>query len=176
MPLSVNSTVINEANLSLASPALPNRIVIGIVETEAQLGSYSLNPFKFQLHNLQTINFVFNGRSMPYRMVPFATDKAQWLMGYYSLFSQTGLLNHPMGSSWITRDNWLNGYALMVFDFTPDGVVGEHLQISRGGVLNLEMRFSRPLAKNASVIMLSSYDSYLQITGDRSIVANYTLG
>ena len=176
LPLSVNSTVINEANLSLASPALPNRIVIGIVETEAHLGSYALNPFKFQLHNLNTINFVFNGQSMPYRMIPYAADKSQWLMGFYSLFSQTGLLNHPMGSSWVSRDNWLNGYALMVFDFTPDGVVGEHLQVSRGGVLNLEMRFSQPLAKNASVIILSSYDSYLQITGDRSIVANYTLG
>ena len=180
LPLAVNSTIINEANLSLASPALSDRIVIGIVDTEAQLGSYRLNPFKFELNDLQSINFVFNGQSMPYRMVPFQRDKTEnisrWLMGYHSLFSQTGTMNHPQGSSWISREKWLHGYALLAFDFIPDGIVSDHLQISRGGVLNLEMRFNSPLTKVKSIIMLSSYDSYLQITGDRSILANYTLG
>ena len=182
LPLNVMSTVINEANLSVASPALPNRIVVGIVETESQLGAYQRNPYFFSLAGLASINFIFNGQSMPYRMIPFSVDNTRdvlsqtSLMGYYSLFSQSGTLGHPQGSSWIGREDWLHGYALIVFDFTPDGTVGEHLQISRGGVLNLEMRFSRPLPRSYSVIMLSAYDSYLQISSDRSVFANFTLG
>ena len=182
LPLNVMSTVINEANLSVASPALPNRIVVAIVETESQLGAYHRNPFFFSLAGLSSISFVFNGQSMPYRMIPFNVDNTRetvsstWLMGYYSLFAQTGMLGHPLGSSHIGREDWLHGYSLIAFDFTPDGSLGEHLQISRGGVLNLEMRFSRPLPTSYSVIMLSAYDSYLQISSDRSVFANFTLG
>ena len=129
-----------------------------------------------------SINFIFNGQSMPYRMIPFSVDNTRdvlsqtSLMGYYSLFSQSGTLGHPQGSSWIRREDWLHGYALIVFDFAPDETVGEHLQISRGGVLNLEMRFSRPLPRSYSIIMLSAYDSYSQIRSDRSVFANFTLG
>lgn len=62
-----------------------------------------------------------------------------------------------------------------MFEFVPDRVVGEHLQLSRGGVLSLEMRFGAPLAKSISVILLACYDSYLQIFADRNIIANSTV-
>ena len=53
--------------------------------------------------------------------------------------------------------------------------MGDHLQLSRGGVLNLEMRFNTPLEKSISIVMLACYDSYLQITADRSIIDNFTI-
>lgn len=35
LPLNVSATIVNEADLSLASPALPSRIVVNTMETKA---------------------------------------------------------------------------------------------------------------------------------------------
>jgi hypothetical protein len=153
---------------------LPNRIVVGFVETSAFSGSDITNPFKFEPFNLDFISLQSNGRSYP--AVPITTDfKKNFCRRAYHL-----LLDSTQGPC---ADNESIGLSLK--DYTTDScffgftlaraLTGPTQALPRyeTGYVNAKIRFSEALSKNVNAIFFLDYNSIIEIDSARNIYTDY---
>lgn len=112
--------------------AIPDRIVVALVDQKAVNGDYTTNPFNFQHFNLTDVGIYINGESVPGR--PLKTDftAGHYSSAYARLFEASGKWNHDAGLV-ITRDNFGNGYSLFVFTIDPCSFGEEYLNLIRRG-------------------------------------------
>lgn len=62
----------------------PSKIVVGLVSTEAQTGSYQKNPFNFQTFGARQVGVFVNNVSVPGQ--PYKVDSECYISAYRSLF------------------------------------------------------------------------------------------
>ena len=115
----------------LFSGQIPTRIVVGLVHKAAFNGHTTLNPFNFQHFNLSEISVYSDGQQQ-HGIKPLALDFANQLFvrGFNTLFSGTEKLFRDEGNS-LARGYFNNGYALYVFDLTPDLGEDDHFNLSK---------------------------------------------
>ena len=156
------------------SGQLPSRLVIGIVNNDSYNGSYASNPLDFQHKDLTSVKVFMDGQGQLVRPieVDFAAD--QYMQGYISIFAGTGKLFRDESCD-ITRSDYKSGYALFCFDLSPD-LSGpcDHFQLSREGALRLDLTFGTALDATVNVIVLSEFDSLVEIDRNRSVLFDYS--
>jgi len=70
------------------------------------------------------------------------------VMGYRTLFEGSGI-HHSNTVLQITRDMYINGFFMLLFDLTPDHAASEaHTSLPENGNIRIELQFSRPLPES----------------------------
>lgn len=148
--------------------AIPDRIVVALVDQKAVNGDYTTNPFNFQHFNLTDVGIYINGESVPGR--PLKTDftAGHYSSAYARLFEASGKWNHDAGLV-ITRDNFGNGYSLFVFTIDPCSFGEEYLNLIRRGNTRLELKFKQATTKAANALVFASFSSLLEVDKTRDI-------
>ena len=98
---------------------LPTRLVIGCADNDAFNGSYTKNPYNFKNIALSVSSIHLDGNTQPIRPLKPNYAGRQYIQAFMSLFSGTGKENGDEGND-ITREDYLNCYALYAFDLSPD--------------------------------------------------------
>ncbi|XP_061190601.1 uncharacterized protein F54H12.2-like [Saccostrea echinata] len=150
--------------------AIPDRLVVALVDQKAVNGDYTKNPFNFENFDLTDVGVYINGESVPGR--PLQTDftAGHFSTAYTRLFEACGKWNRDEGLI-ITRSNFGNGYSLFVFTIDPCGFGEEYLNLIRRGNTRLELKFKQATTKAANVLVFATFSSLLEI--DRSRDINY---
>lgn len=86
----------------------PSKIVVGLVSTEAQTGSYQKNPFNFQTFGARQVGVFVNNVSVPGQ--PYKVDSECYISAYRSLFDIVDKTQIDSGND-INRDDWIDGYS-----------------------------------------------------------------
>lgn len=148
--------------------AIPDRIVVALVDQKAVNGDYTTNPFNFQHFNLIDVGIYINGESVPGR--PLKTDftAGHYSSAYARLFEASGKWNHDAGLV-ITRDNFGNGYSLFVFTIDPCSFGEEYLNLIRRGNTRLELKFKQATTKAANALVFATFSSLLEVVKTRDI-------
>ncbi|XP_048750342.2 uncharacterized protein F54H12.2-like [Ostrea edulis] len=148
--------------------AIPDRIVVGLVDQKAVNGDYTANPFNFEHFNLTDVGIYVNGESVPGR--PLKTDftAGHYSSAYARLFEASGKWNQDAGLI-ITRNNYGNGYSLFVFTIDPCGFGEEYLNLIRRGNTRLELKFKQVTTKAANVLVFATFSSLLEVDKTRDI-------
>ncbi|XP_062613735.1 uncharacterized protein F54H12.2-like [Saccostrea cucullata] len=148
--------------------AIPDRIVVALVDQKAVNGDYTANPFNFEHMELTDIGIYVNGESVPGR--PLKTDftAGHYSAAYARLFEASGKWNNDAGLI-ISRDNFGNGYSLFVFTIDPCGFGEEYLNLIRRGNTRLELKFKQATTKAANVIVFATFSSLLEVDKSRDI-------
>lgn len=148
--------------------AIPDRIVVALVDQKAVNGDYTTNPFNFQHFNLTDVGIYINGESVPGR--PLKTDftAGHYSSAYARLFEASGKWNHDAGLV-ITRDNFGNGYSLFVFTIDPCSFGEEYLNLIRRGNTRLELKFKQATTKAANALVFATFSSLLEVDKTRDI-------
>ncbi len=108
--------------------ALPNRIVIGIVDADAFNGTYAKNPFNFKNYDLTIMGLTVNGENLPGKPLQLKFGQgSNCISAFQTLYAGTHKMFENQGNG-ITREEYANGYTLFVFDLTPDLCLGDHAQ------------------------------------------------
>jgi hypothetical protein len=126
---------------------LPNRVVFGLVESEAQAGHNEKNPFNFQHFNLSKLSLTLESTEIPYgQPLEFNFENNNYVRGYYSLFE--GIDKPCSSSSAINREEYLCS--------------GSHLNLAKTGELSIKLTFGTNTDKVLSLIILKEFDNLVE--------------
>jgi len=153
---------LNSTNENVITGLLPNRLVIGIVETSNLVGTYKTNPFYFGHHNLSHINVTVNGsngESFPLDLDFTTVGGKRMLEAYDNVFKGLGICNSPNTIDF-TLDEFKTGKTLFVYEISPFGDVNS---IPRFGSLKVELKFQQATTKSLTVLCYTESQAILHI-------------
>lgn len=154
---------------NIYSGVLPTRVVFGFVETSAYNGSFELNPFNFQNFGINYLRLKAGSDVVTFSNgIRLNYTQNMYLQGYSTLFQcMNGTPND------ITFDDYKNGYALYVFDLTPDLCNEEHFNTLTNGSLELEILFDQAVQKSLTGIFYLEFDNNIEITKQHQVIFDY---
>lgn len=148
---------------------MPQRIVLGFIDTEAFNGSFNKNPFNFKNYGVTQLLIKIDSRALPYNSgLEFDFDKKRYIDGYNSLFQ--GI---RQASNNISYDDYAAGYTFYAFDLTPDLSNRENFSILQDGSLDIDISFSETPEKSITAICYLEFDNVILINKDRVVSFDY---
>jgi hypothetical protein len=70
--------------------ALPNRIVIGMVDADAFNGTYTKNPFNFKNYDITTVGLPVNGQNLPGKSLQLKFGaESNYISAFQTLYAGT---------------------------------------------------------------------------------------
>nr|XP_034316692.1 uncharacterized protein F54H12.2-like [Crassostrea gigas] len=148
--------------------AVPDRIVVALVDQKAVNGNYSANPFNFEHMGVTDVGIYVNGESVPGRPLKTDFSAGQYVAAYTRLFEASEKWNTDAGLD-ISRDNFGNGYSLFVFTIDPCGFGEDYLNLIRRGNTRLELKFKEATTKAANALVFATFSSLLEVDKSRDI-------
>jgi len=154
----------------LFSGQIPTRIVVGLVRNDAFNGQTTLNPFNFQHFNLSEISEYSDGQQQHgIKPLTFDFTNGLFVRRFNTLFSGTEKLFVDEGNS-LTR-----GYALYVFDLTPDLAEDDHFNLSKQGSVRLVLKFAEALEQPVTVIAYAEFENVIEIDRNRNVIYDFSV-
>lgn len=148
--------------------AVPDRIVVALVDQKAVNGDYSANPFNFEHMGVTDVGIYVNGESVPGRPLKTDFSAGQYVAAYTRLFEASEKWNSDAGLD-ISRENFGSGYSLFVFTIDPCGFGEEYLNLIRRGNTRLELKFKEATTKAANALVFATFSSLLEVDKSRDI-------
>ena len=149
---------------------IPRRVVIGLVRHDAYVGNMGQNPFNFQLFGLKTLKLLVNGEEYPTSAIEL--DDNGNVNGYNSLLLGSGHMHRGPGLQ-ISRKNWFDGFALFMWDLTPDGSgAAAHMHPEYKGQVSINGLFSDPTNTVLTMIVYAEYVDVMEIDADKNVTYN----
>lgn len=158
-------------NLFLGS--LPQRCIIGFVDTAAFNGTVTSNPFNFRCYSITHLAAFLNSSCIPSK--PYICDfpNNQYIRAYSSLFEGCNFNYTDFGNG-ISREAYAAGYTLFAIDLTPDLSASEpHNSLPKTGTLRLEVRFNEPLTQSVTAVIFAEFPSTIEIDKNRNVITDY---
>ena len=145
---------------------VPNQVVIGLVDSDAYMGNYTKNPFRFKTYDCNFIGFYVDGKSMPAEPLTPNYKDGNYLSAYMTLFRDKYLKN--FGND-ITRTEYGHGYCLYVFDICQNSC-DRFTQRAMKGHTRLEVKFARPLPEAVTLIVYARFPGLLEVDEARNVI------
>ena len=167
----MGSLSVTEDNLFMSQ--LPNRVIIGLIDSDAFNGNLNKNPFNFKHHSLSYISLFVDGQQIP--STPLTPDFKNniYVRSFYRLFSELGMASKDEGN-YIEMRDFPYGYALYAFDLTPSILDGDQCELVRSGNLRLELKFAEALPHPVHTILFGEKDAIFEITHSREVVTDFS--
>lgn len=154
------------------SGQLPSRLIIGCVDNRAFNGTYNLNPFNFQHFSMTEISVYLDGQQHGIKPLALNYTSGQYVNAFMNLFTGTGKANQDEGND-IDRSEFDSGYALYVFDLTPDISENDSFNLVRNGTVRLNMKFGAALARTITAVVYAEFENIIEIDRNRNIVFDF---
>ena len=153
--------------------AIPSRLILGLVKSEAYNGSYQQNPYNFVNAGCNSVAVYLDDESVPAQPLKPQYDNMNYISAYYTLFTALNKEGRDVGNG-IARDDYDRGYTLYAFEILPTtstltGELNQFPLIKRGN-LKVDLRFSQGLTENMTLIALGKFPDMIQIDHTRNIV------
>ena len=164
---------INRENLSIGT--LPRAVIIGIVDSDAYVGSGAKSPFNFRRKGCTFISLYRDSEPVPSVAYTPRWEERDAIREYLSLFQVTNAFGANRGIDINYKDYLAGGYALYGFDLTPDeSPAGAHGTSPRQGNLSLKMQFEvGKIDQPCTLIAYMVYDNQLYIDNNRNIITDF---
>jgi hypothetical protein len=159
---------------NITTGVIPNRVVLGLVDSDAYNGDITQNPFNFKHHKLYKVAFSIDGEETPHKSIDLNFDSDNYILGYYSLFTGVDKSVTESGN-FIDRDEYKAGYTLFAYDLTADLCSGNHFNLVRNGNMRLSLSFKEPLPKAVNCIIYMEFQNMIEINKNRQILFDYTI-
>lgn len=167
---------ISKDNLFLGQ--LPQRLVIGCVDSDAYNGVMGKNCYNFKNLNVNFLSVTVDGKQVPETkpLTPkfTVTGGQRYIEAYNTLYSGLNKMYRDTGSH-ISRSEYAGGYTLYCFDLSPDLNSGDHLNLVQKGNLRLETRFANALPRTVMVIVYAEFQNILEIDKSRNVIFDYSV-
>ena len=119
------------------------------------------------------INVYLDGQSQYIRPIEPNFANHHYIAAYMSLFTGSGKFRQDEGNG-ISREDYPGGYAIYVFDLSPDLNQGDHMNLNRHGSLRLDLKFANPLPNTINVIAYGELENVIEIDRNKNILFDYS--
>lgn len=140
--------------------AVPQYLLVGIVDSSAVYGAYDKNPFNFVHAHCNYIGFFVDGQSTPSQPLQPDFTNDNFIEAYERLQQEDGRV---IG---ISPPDFKAGYCLYVFN--PDGDVKE--RPDHRAHTRLELRFQNALPRTYTVFVYAKFPALLKIDASRNVM------
>ena len=172
-PYSIPAGSLSSTQDNLFLNQIPNRIIIGLVDSDTYNGHFQKNPFNFKHYGLNFISLYVNGNQHPRTPVQPNFNEKHFARSFYSLFSELGLANKNEGNG-LDISEYDGGNTLYAFDLSPSILDGNQVELIKSGSVRIELKFDKALTQSVHVIVYAELDSMIEITKGREVVTDYT--
>ena len=152
---------------------IPNRVIVGLVLSEAFNGTVAHDPFCFQNFGVSNIRQLVRGEEYPYETLELMhNDGTQDLRGYYRFLQATGCLCKHQGNM-VRSEDWGQGKncTLFVFDNAANGCLDSPvLNPNQSGELQIVLNFGVPPGNNITVILYGEFENLLEIDKNKAVL------
>ena len=156
-------------SLEICNGLVPKRIVLCMVDAvSSTVGQIDKNPYNFHHFNLESCKISENFTNVSYSdSLKFNFDKGHFLDGYWTLFD--GIDKPYMGNN-ISREDYANGYMFIAYDLTANGECEPFNNISRSGVITVDLVWKTKTDTPFQLIAYLEYDKTVKMDIFRNIV------
>ena len=151
---------------------IPKCIAICMMDTASYNGNYKKNPVNFQHYNLTQIGISINGEEVPFKPLKRNFDDKLFVTANSSLFSGTGKLHGNSGSI-IKREDYLEGYTIIVADLTPFEI-GDNFDLKEEGTLSINLVSKSPLTATINLLFYAEYDNVIEIDSNHNMIKDWS--
>lgn len=151
----------------------PTKAIIGLIESDAIAGKSTKNPYNFQPHDIQAISIFLGSKSYPFIEEPMSFEDKQFLIHYNRLHNTVGCGLENNQSFSISPSEYKAGFTLFGYEFHGSAVIQDNLQTRPViGPLRLDFRFSKPLTKTLTAVLLLTFPSKVVVNKRREVFYN----
>ena len=152
---------------------IPKRIIVGMVETAAYHGAGDKNPFNFQHFDLNEIALYKDGMPYPNPILKMDFEKNIYAEAYHNFMKALGAA-YSNSVPPIKKEEYAKGFALFCYNMAPDqsNTVTSASVLNMNSNVRLEMKFSKPLAKNVTLLVCGVFENFLEISKDRRVTVS----
>ena len=147
---------------------IPNRLILGMVSSDAYSGDLTKNPFNFKHYNFDFMCLYANGQSVPSKALQPKFSSNNYVEAYQTLFTGMELDGKDAGLGCDHYD-YAKGYTLVVFDLSSEVTDAAVQTVHKQGNLQLEIRFASALPEAINVILYASFPGEIRIDQARTI-------
>ena len=148
---------------------LPDQVVIGIVDEKSYNGSLKTNPYEFKHYNLQEASLLHNGKHEPPEMYKMNKDLGDTADIYEKFLENTGVKTDDREFA-ISKESYLDGSFLLVWDRTPDKCNRYHRHHMEGGTLDTNLNIKTAIDDTVTVIIYATYSTDLIIDEKNNVI------
>lgn len=153
---------------------IPQRIVIGMVETEAYHGKADKNPFNFKHFDLSEITLYKDGTPYPMPMTRMDFETKDCAHAYHNFMCALNG-DYARFVPAITMEEYMKGYTLFVYDMSPDQMdcINPGSLTPMNSSIRLELKFRKPTPKNITLLLYSETEHLMEIYRERKVVVDH---
>lgn len=154
---------------------IPNRVIVGMVLTEAFTGALVQNPFNFGKFGLSSIRQLVRGEEYPYETLELVHDNStKDLRGYFRYLQATGCFCRQKGNM-VRSDEWGQGKncTLFVFDNAANGCLDSPvLNPKQSGEVQLILNFGAAPGTNLTIVVYGEFENLLEVDANKAVIYN----
>jgi hypothetical protein len=152
----------------------PKYAIIGLVGTDAFLGNYKRNPFKFESFDLKQISLNVDGEQIPVNGInmQFGTSEPHNVVEGYMSLIQVCKKWQSNEAFMFSMYEYMRGNILYGFEIAPEIVPGA-FNLVRNTNIRLDIQFAKALTSNISVLVYFHYDDSVNINMNREVFLSH---
>ena len=169
-----NTTKFQEDNVFVGR--VPDRLIVGLLRSEAFNGTVDWYPFAFQKFGVTSIKQIIDAEEYPYQgTLELNGDNAlQDFMGYDRWLTASGAHMHQRPSM-IEPDEWGQdkNCTLFMWDNVPSGDAdGPHRNPRQAGNVKIEINFRTAPGNSLTVLVWGEFENVFEITDKANVFYN----
>ena len=151
-----------------------DQLIIGLVEHDANIGNYQLNPLAFKNFDLNYLCIYVNGE--PYPRVPYTPNYANnsYEREYYDFHNEQGLTNGLgiLDASYTNFKEMVNFYCFNLNqDFSNSS--DDCINLSKEGSIRVEVKFVNALNRPLKLICFGRFNNNIEIDRNRNVITDF---
>ena len=152
---------------------VPDRMIVGLVDSRAFNGAVTRDPFCFQKFQLTSIKQIVKGEEYPYETLQLVgNNSSKDLLGYFRFLLASGVVCKMKGNM-VEQDDWGQGKGctLFMFDNVASGCADSaNLNPRQSGDLQLKLEFRAAPGSNITVIVYGEFENLIEIDKNRAVL------
>ena len=154
---------------------IPDRMIVGLLDSRAFNGDVAREPFCFQTFGLRAIRKMVRGEEYPYETLQINRNSgARDALGYFRFLQASGAWFIKQGNM-VQQEDWVQGKICTLFMF--DNVANGHadartLNPRQSGDLQLILEFGIAPGTTITVLVYVEFENILEIDSNRALLYN----
>ena len=153
---------------NIFSGDIPHTLLVGFVPSDAFVGNYAKNPYKFHCYDISHVQLELDGSS-----IPFPQESVKFDSESYDTSNVSALYSYLVGdgkSPDISKKSFVEGNSILRFDISKKRR-GTSIPQKRG-FLDLKLQFASDLPESVNVVFYGVFSSKFFVDNARNVKFN----
>ena len=160
---------------ALFTRQIPTKIIIGLVNNEAFVGSWTKSPFNFLHMDLNQACLVVDERPLMAQAWQPGFTQGLYAETYHALLKSDEMYPSDL-SNGLSAPQFVGGTMLLSWDLTPEYSDGTaYLSPRHLGTMKASLRFTKPLPTTTTLLAYAQYDNLVVGDAYRTVTVDYNV-